>query len=167
MHICLFEDIQYRNFLPLAYLRPLYELRCGASTLRENLEAWFPGSRISLHVRPDLAEFWREEHTSVNTLADRDTWFINGRVIADERLTKLVRSKKPRQCAYFAGGELAAFHLEGSNLRALLHRWPEPIGPEDVAGIPAEQIECTMVRLPWDLVSTTPGEVERSFGFRP
>ena len=168
MHICLFEDIHHRNFLPLAYLRPLYELRCGASTLRENLESWFPGSAVSLHVRPDLAAFWRREHSpqSVNTLADRDTWFINGRVIADERLVKLVRSKKPRQCAYFRGGDLAAFRVEGGNLRTLLHRWPDPIGPEDVAGLPAEQIDCAMVRYPWDLVSNTAAEIERFFGLR-
>jgi UDP-N-acetylglucosamine diphosphorylase/glucosamine-1-phosphate N-acetyltransferase len=166
MHICLFEDTQYGHFLPLAHLRPLYELRCGASTLKEKLVASLPGAEVSLHVRPDLAGFWREEHSapSVNALPERDTWFINGRVIADRRLARLVRSRKPRQCAYFREGDLAAFYLEGRNIRALLDRWPQPIGPEDVAGIPAEPLDCTMARYAWDLVTLTSGEIEKALG---
>src|SRR5258708_4381669 len=101
MQLCIFEDTQYRGFLPLAYLRPVSDLRSGAATLGEKISACLPRTPVSLRVRPDLAEFWHEEERSVpvNALSADDTWFVNARAVADERLTKLLRQKKPRQTA--------------------------------------------------------------------
>lgn len=169
MHVCLFEDIHFTNFLPLAYLRPVYELRCGALSLREKIETSIPRPSVSLHVRPDLAGFWREEQRAfpVNEIADRDTWFINGRVVADEKLMKLVRRKNPRGCAYVNNdGDIAAAYIEGSQVSAILRSWPRPFGPDSLAGIPSEPCECTLVKYPWDLVTQTPREIERDFGRR-
>ncbi len=36
----LFEDELWRNFTPLVYTRPLFDLRCGGFTLRERVAAW-------------------------------------------------------------------------------------------------------------------------------
>jgi len=61
MQVCIFEDDHYRTFLPLAYFRPVYELRCGALSLRQKIEASFTRPAVTLHLRGDLAQCYREE----------------------------------------------------------------------------------------------------------
>ncbi len=47
--LLLFEDMGWRTFAPLVYTRPVYDLRCGAFTLHERIQAL-------LASRPDLRE---------------------------------------------------------------------------------------------------------------
>ncbi len=54
MQIVLFEDEKHINFEPLIYYRPVYELICGASTLREKIERAYPGYKVVLHCRKNL-----------------------------------------------------------------------------------------------------------------
>ncbi len=35
--VCIFEDKDYRKLLPLVYLRPVYQLRCGMVSLQEKI----------------------------------------------------------------------------------------------------------------------------------
>jgi UDP-N-acetylglucosamine diphosphorylase/glucosamine-1-phosphate N-acetyltransferase len=168
MQLCIFEDIQYRGFLPLAYLRPVSDLRCGATTLGEKIAACLPRTPVSLRVRPDMAEFWLEEERTVpvNSLSADDTWFVNARAVADERLAKLLRRKKPRQCAYLSNGELAAVYVEGKNVHSAGGSRHELPGPDNFTGFPTESFEGTLVRHPWDLVSHCAREIEKDFANR-
>jgi UDP-N-acetylglucosamine diphosphorylase / glucose-1-phosphate thymidylyltransferase / UDP-N-acetylgalactosamine diphosphorylase / glucosamine-1-phosphate N-acetyltransferase / galactosamine-1-phosphate N-acetyltransferase len=165
MQACIFEDIHYRNFLPLAYLRPVYELRCGSFTLRENIESYMPRASVSLHVRGDLAPFWGDHHKgrSVSPPAGRDTWFINGRLIADENLARLLRKKKPAPSVYLSDGEVAAAFVRAADVGSVVQSWERPFGPENFRGMPVEPFECAMARYPWDLVSRTPRGIELDF----
>ena len=55
-NILLYEDslARSRKFLPLAYTRSVAELRSGAFTGIERVQAQFPNARIYLHARPEL-----------------------------------------------------------------------------------------------------------------
>ncbi len=56
MHICIYEDSSYRNFLPLVYLRPVYDLYWGISSIKESILKNNDKSSITLHVRSELQE---------------------------------------------------------------------------------------------------------------
>ncbi len=165
MQLCIFEDINYRGFLPVAYLRPVSGFRSGTATLGEKIAACLPRTQYSLRVRPDLAEFWTEEERSVpvDALHEEDTWFVNARVVADEHLARLLGRKRPRQCAYFSGGEIAAACVEGKHVRSAEGPRNEPIGPDNFSGFPHEAFEGTLVRYPWDLVAVNAREIEKDF----
>ena len=56
MKIVLFEGPDFDLLYPLTYLRPVFELRCGALTLRRKIQEKFPDCELHLEVRDVLAE---------------------------------------------------------------------------------------------------------------
>ncbi len=73
MQICIFEDEQYLNFEPLIYSRPVYDLVCGMTTLKEKIIRAFPKEKIVLKCRPYLESFVKAENPKckVNQLKSR------------------------------------------------------------------------------------------------
>jgi len=165
MQVCIFEDHHYRTFLPLVYFRPVYELRCGALSLRQKIEACFPRAKVLLHLRGDLAQCYRDDNpgAAVNTVPEGDTWFINGRLVADGALAKLVRRKRQAECAYVADGEVAAAYVRAKSVPSVVRSWGEPITAQNFTGIPSEPFAGTLVRYPWDLVSRSADEIANDF----
>ncbi|MBU2471668.1 MAG: hypothetical protein KKF20_04610, partial [Bacteroidetes bacterium] len=37
MKVYVFEDTKYEKFLPLVYFRPVFDLKCGALSLKEKI----------------------------------------------------------------------------------------------------------------------------------
>jgi len=82
--LCIFEDKKVENFYPLTLTRPVYDLRCGISTLWEKI------SRISeenLHLlcREYLSRVTSQRIKKVRVnqledLKDEDMLFANGRL---------------------------------------------------------------------------------------
>ena len=79
MKIVLFEDEQFKNLLPLAYFRPVWEYRCGAKTLVEKIASYsaqtpFVSARsyLMMHYLPE------NSHFSQLTPSEPVCW-INGR----------------------------------------------------------------------------------------
>ncbi|HET55171.1 MAG TPA: hypothetical protein ENN33_08125, partial [Ignavibacteria bacterium] len=62
--ICIFEDSKFKNFLPLTYFRPVYDLRCGILTIAEKIKKYSQTSNIILHSRKYLANYLREDKKS-------------------------------------------------------------------------------------------------------
>jgi UDP-N-acetylglucosamine diphosphorylase / glucose-1-phosphate thymidylyltransferase / UDP-N-acetylgalactosamine diphosphorylase / glucosamine-1-phosphate N-acetyltransferase / galactosamine-1-phosphate N-acetyltransferase len=87
--ICIFEDIEYQNFLPLVYSRPVYDLRCGAYTILERIVLQYPGTKIKLFCREYLKKLTNENHTyNVNETDpdDEECLFINGRLLTSKTI---------------------------------------------------------------------------------
>ena len=64
--ILVFEDNAVERLLPLVYFRPVYDLRCGISTLREKIQKAYPGATLALHCRSLVAEVVRAENPKVS-----------------------------------------------------------------------------------------------------
>lgn len=60
MHVVIFEGSRWDSFAPLTINRPAFTLLSGASTLVEKHIRWLRPSRLTLWVRPELAEFTRQ-----------------------------------------------------------------------------------------------------------
>ena len=57
--LCIFEGAFFERLLPLVFMRPTWELRCGILSLREKMERHYPGARVQLHCREYLADLVR------------------------------------------------------------------------------------------------------------
>ncbi|MFI5252080.1 MAG: GlmU family protein [Bacteroidota bacterium] len=162
MRFCIFEDTHFSNFLPLDYFRPVYNLRCGITSLEEKLRLYLPGADFSFHTRQYLAEYMQESMSkkSVNAFPEEDTWFINGRVIGDETLGKKLKQRNTEIAFYQDDGVIAAF-IKAKNINRCT------VDTLGVFGyfktLPAQQISCNIVRYPWDLIQRNPEEIERDF----
>ncbi len=82
--VCIFEDGTYKNFLPLAYNRPVYELRCGIYGFLERIVLQYPDTEINLFCRDYLKNLIAENYPhSVNKINsnNKGCLFINGRLL--------------------------------------------------------------------------------------
>lgn len=89
MHVVIFEGWHWKRFAPLALSRPVFTLASGMSTLLEKQLRYLKPSRLSLWVRPEMAEHCRQRlvprmsvPTTVNQpLDDQPALLVNGRTL--------------------------------------------------------------------------------------
>ncbi len=162
--LCIFEDLHYERLLPLVYMRPVYDLRCGILTLREKLERCFPGVPVQLHVRGYLADFLREQypHLPVNTVNTASCLFINGRVLADPQFLAQV-PLQGEDAVYVDGESVVAARVSGSRLERLKTHLPDLFDAKHFDGLTRTDVRITMIRYPWDLVGNNGAQIRADF----
>ncbi|MBC8045041.1 MAG: GlmU family protein [Rhizobacter sp.] len=172
MNIILFEDEAAEKFSPLALLRPVYELRTGIRSLREKFEHHLAPQMetpLALHCRPHLAPVWRENFPGVpiNVCTERDTLFVNGRVVCDDAFAKKILSGNLAEGkAYFNGGQLIAFRCIPKELFG--ETLPEKIEAKFISEkLSAHQLDCTYVAFLWDLIRLHASEFTREINSLP
>lgn len=161
--LLVFEDEAASNFNPLTYMRPVYELKCGAYTLLDRLLASVPSVRALLTCRPYLAPLLRRARPQfkVNEPAsiDDDVLLINGRAL----LTKvgLAELAVDRTC-WVKDGSLAACTLKVHEARELWDlvlngRSSELVNRLRERGFKLREAPgLDLLKGPWDLVRLTP-----------
>ena len=158
--ICLFEDENYSNLLPLVYLRPVYDLRCGILTLREKIESRFNGMEITLHSRNYLENVLRERcpNNKVNNFLMTKMLFINGRIIINDKLMKLI-TKLDLNCLLKNGENIIAALLDAGNIKRIISHSTDRFDFEAVKELPTTEIDATLIAYPWDLVNLNGEEI--------
>src|SRR5512136_1068235 len=94
--VSLFEDEAYANFLPLTHTRPVFECRSGMLSFLERAEKAFAEADFALFTREYLVPtFKKRVSSSVNKpeAIDDDVLLINGTLIVDEGVRRLVEKK--------------------------------------------------------------------------
>jgi len=83
MKLVIHEDSTYENFYPLSLIRPVFELRCGATSLSEKLRSSFSNLDVAYFTRDYLTETFQTKvgNAPVNDLQaiDDDLFIVNGR----------------------------------------------------------------------------------------
>ncbi len=160
--LCIFEDEHFNRLYPLTLTRPVFELRCGISLLREKIARRFPNARLHLFCRNYLAAMLREAlpEAHVNEMPAAACWFINGRFILGENLPAL----EGREMVWEKDGEVAAAWVN-----VALHSWRSHqdgvIPASFFDDLPVAKVEGTFIRYPWDLVQHNPAQIKSDFAF--
>ena len=165
MQIVIFEDEKYINFEPLIYYRPVYELVCGASTLREKIERAYPNLKVALHCRKYLEELVKSQNPSnqVNNFSENEVLFINGRIVAPENLSEMISPTLSEDKVFKSNGTIVAARISGDRLKNFIGK--EILTIEDFDGIPSEEVELTCAEYLWDLVYLNGEELKRDIAF--
>jgi UDP-N-acetylglucosamine diphosphorylase/glucosamine-1-phosphate N-acetyltransferase len=114
MIVALFEDENYANFFPLTYTRPVFECRSGIFSFFERAQKMFAESRFTFFTRDYLAStFGKRVSCPVNEPEsfDDDVLLINGTLIVDEKVKRLMEKKLDRNVLIKQQGRLALAHL--------------------------------------------------------
>jgi UDP-N-acetylglucosamine diphosphorylase / glucose-1-phosphate thymidylyltransferase / UDP-N-acetylgalactosamine diphosphorylase / glucosamine-1-phosphate N-acetyltransferase / galactosamine-1-phosphate N-acetyltransferase len=162
MKICIFEDKGFKNFLPLVYLRPVYELRSGVFSLREKIERLFPGTTIVLHSRKELADLLREENPGrrVNTFPNENCWFVNGRLLANAGLRRLMMKHPRRSTTFVSNHDVAAAYVRKSDMAGIARHLEGRVADDSLFGSFLKiTYDGTLVGYPWDLIHSSPAEI--------
>jgi len=165
MQIALFEDDKHINFEPHIYYRPVYELVCGASTLREKIERAYPGFKVVLRCRKYLEELLKSQDSSneVNNFSDDEVLFINGRVVAPGNLSEIISPALSGDKVFKSNGTVAAARVSGDRLTNILDK--DILSSADFEGIPSEEVELTCAEYLWDLVYLNGEELKKDIAF--
>ncbi len=165
MQLCIFEDPQTTNFLPLAYSRPVYDLICGVTSLKYKIFRSFPSLKHSVHCRKNLRKVFQQYNPGiiVNSIEDKECLFINGRVILNSDLIKLLSKKKKENKIYTCGDTIVAAYLSGSKLETFAKKFNDFLSKEDFGDLPVEEIKAEEVKYIWDLINLNGKEIKNEF----
>jgi len=165
MQLCIFEDKKVSNFLPLTYSRPVYSLICGYTSLKNKIFRVFPSLKHSTHCRGYLSNVTAQNNPGIliNSFEDEECLFINGRIIADSSLSKIVPKKKKENVVYVSGDTVIAAFLSGSKLESFKNNFKDSIDIEDFDGIPVEEIEVKTINYIWDIINLNGKELIKEF----
>ena len=165
MHICIFEDEQYLNFEPLIYSRPVYDLVCGMTTLKEKIIRAFPKEKIVLKCRNYLEPFVKSENPKlkVNQFDKDDYLFINGRIIAPSNLKNILRVKSNEKKVFVSKGIVVAAKISWRKIEELELAKAEVVDTKLFSNLPTEEVDVESANYLWDLVYLNGKEIQNEF----
>ena len=160
MQVVLLEDRRHACFGPLTLLRPQFDLRCGALTLREKLECARPDWRVALHPAPELADVVSEScpGRGLDGLEDGPVLVLYGRVLFDDALLKVLETVDGERILT-AGPEVVGARLEEGARERLTSSAAASEGVGALGLSDTKEVPARTVRYPWDLVAATPDEI--------
>jgi UDP-N-acetylglucosamine diphosphorylase/glucosamine-1-phosphate N-acetyltransferase len=161
VQVILYEGAGAAGFGPLALLRPVFDLRCGALLLREKLEFRRPSWRVLLSARPPLAD-WVSHRYPGRTPADaRDeqTLFLLAGVVADDALLSALEDIDGETLLTTGGTVVGAL----IRTRVLERVRSFEVSGCDHAALELDsrlEIPARVVSFPWELVHLSAEEIE-------
>jgi UDP-N-acetylglucosamine diphosphorylase/glucosamine-1-phosphate N-acetyltransferase len=159
MNVALFEDAGWRALLPLTWLRPAWELRCGRDRLIDKIEAGFGGRAARFLARTMLHDVWGAA-AGARPIAG-DAWLlVNGRALVTAAL-----SPPAPGVAWTSGDTLVAATITGAQLLALADdALIDPAGQRNLLTSLRQEPPPAGVRLighPWEPVLANADELRR------
>ena len=163
MQLCVFEDKKTSNFFPLTYSRPVYDLICGYTSLKSKIFRLFPTAKHSLHCRSYLENITIRNNPGilVNSVENSECLFINGRVLADSNLIKLLSKKKREDIVYVSGDTVIAAFLSSTKLNSF--KIGDSIDLGNFETVHKESIEQKTFNYIWDLINYNGEELNKEF----
>lgn len=165
MSICIFEDEQYLNFEPLIYSRPVYDLFCGMTTLKEKIIRAFPKEKVVLKCRPYLESFVKAENPKcqVNQFGNDDHLFINGRIIAPLNLKNILSAKPGEEKVFISKGVIVAAKISAKRIKEFSLDKSEIINTQLISNFPSVEVDIPVANYLWDLVYQNGKEIQNDF----
>jgi UDP-N-acetylglucosamine diphosphorylase / glucose-1-phosphate thymidylyltransferase / UDP-N-acetylgalactosamine diphosphorylase / glucosamine-1-phosphate N-acetyltransferase / galactosamine-1-phosphate N-acetyltransferase len=154
-----------RNFYPLALSRPIWELRCGITSLAEKLVTRLRPAEVACFVPPYMADVYRARTTwPVNdpkALKGNDLLLVNGRVKAAEFS---LPSAGPSRVVLDADGELLAARINQNDLGKLQNGSIDALLNSAKQTLPAgPAIDLPAWNYTWDLILANPAQLIDDF----
>ena len=176
-NICIFEGKDFENLLPLTYTRPVYELFCGMSTLREKLVQLYPNAKLHLLSRDYLIPVLKQKvfahsYNQISAIAGEDCLFLNGRLLAHPEMD--IDIPLQGEDEFFIHGDQFVAARVTSKTSCSIHPEEWTRFAEDILKqyplIAAEifknrakkvtPVEVEMINYPWDLVHLNPWAIK-------
>jgi UDP-N-acetylglucosamine diphosphorylase/glucosamine-1-phosphate N-acetyltransferase len=153
-----------RNFYPLALCRPIWELRCGMTSLADKLVDKVCPMEVACFVPPYMAEVYRRQTSwPVNdpaSLEGDDLFVLSGRVKADGLPSD---PAGPSHRAVDADGDLLAACIAQADLAKLDTGSIDALVESAQAQLPAADVKLPTWNYTWDLILANPDQITADF----
>ncbi|MEM0233525.1 MAG: putative sugar nucleotidyl transferase [Candidatus Nezhaarchaeales archaeon] len=153
--LCVFEDEDYENFLPMTHTKPVFNLVCGSKTLLERMIEELRPQKVLLFTRDYLKEkLIQKTSFTVNEVdVEGETLIVNGRLLVDFEAVSILRSMKLGEALTCKGALIAMKLGEGVARGALANRIFEPRLIKSFASI--KEVDLNLINYPWHLMELT------------
>jgi UDP-N-acetylglucosamine diphosphorylase/glucosamine-1-phosphate N-acetyltransferase len=163
MRIAIFEDAGVENLLPLAYFRPVWELRCGISTILEKIQQFYPDQNIFYAARQYLMQYSLTPSQILQFNSQDESIFINGRLLITADDQKRINDLPPNS-AYVCSNEIVAFRISLNKA--------EKFFAKGILNTERVLNDCTimenhfeLLKYPWDFIYKNGEQICRDFSF--
>jgi UDP-N-acetylglucosamine diphosphorylase/glucosamine-1-phosphate N-acetyltransferase len=152
------------QFCPLAYSRPIWDLRCGMTSLGEKLIARTKASSVAGFAPEYMAEVCRERATfpinDASTLSGDDLLLVNPRVKAEAIPADL---SGPSRIVASEGGELLLACINKGDLARLNTASIDGLIESALATLPVSRESIATWNYTWDLILANPEQLKADF----
>ncbi|MCS5615577.1 MAG: putative sugar nucleotidyl transferase [Candidatus Marinimicrobia bacterium] len=167
MHICIYEDSGCNNLLPMAYVRPVYDLFCGMVSIQKKLIRNFPQASLTLHTRSVLEKVVRDRYPDclVNEFPAglEEIIFINGRTLLN---SETVLHKLGENQSFTINDKVVAARLSGAELTTVIETVQNGMTIDlDETAIEKQEIDGVLVEYIWDLIQANSDQIRSDFAF--
>lgn len=166
MRLILFDCLTPKriNFYPVALGRPVFELRCGMTSLADKLIAKLAARDVACFVPPYMADVYRAKTdrpvNDVATLRGDDLLLLNGRVKAAELA---IAPTGPSQVAVDPSGEVLYARVAKGDLGKLKTDSLDALLDSAKAVLPVAKETPAAWDYTWELVLANPGQLVLDF----
>jgi len=152
------------NFYPLALCRPIWELRCGMTTLGEKLVSRVGARDVACFVPPYMAEAYRARTAwrvnDLGTLRGDDLLLVSGRVKA---AGLSIEPKGASQAVFLPDGECLVARVSQEDAPGLDASSIKTFLASAQKSFPAADLEVATWNYTWDLVLANPKQLPEDF----
>lgn len=168
MKICVFEDNGYDKLYPLTYLRTMFELKCGRTSILEKIKRKFEGETFCYFVREQLAPVlkarFQDEAVNDSGALQDDLLIINGRWLAVG--TEEIQ-KDGQEEAGISGETVVYVRVRAETVKKYLKNDFTEFVESLKSALPNKEVSLKLISFPWDLVSMNADAIEDDFDKLP
>lgn len=164
MNVIIFEDQKFDNLYPITYLRPVYELKCGHTTLREKIERMIGDASFYYFMREYLAPVFakklgKEKVNQIDVLKQDDLLIINGRLLAINFKINLEGIEE----AALSDNQLMYARIKKTSIEKIQFKDLNEFINTVTSILPTKNVSATMINYPWNLVQNNPKAIIDDF----
>jgi UDP-N-acetylglucosamine diphosphorylase / glucose-1-phosphate thymidylyltransferase / UDP-N-acetylgalactosamine diphosphorylase / glucosamine-1-phosphate N-acetyltransferase / galactosamine-1-phosphate N-acetyltransferase len=163
MKLCIYEDATFDNFYPIACMRPVFELKAGATSLARKIRRAAGDPQTVYAVRELLEELCREKlGAPVNdrkSLDGDDVLFVNGRLVAMGMKIPLQGDEE----VAMSGADVAWVRAKAASIKKAGGAKILDAVNALAASLPKKQVHAELVHHFWDFIELNPKAIADDF----
>ena len=164
MQVYVFEDEGYSRLYPLTLTRPVFELKCGATSLLAKIKRNLPGAEMYLYIRDYLAPVFKNKLAlpvnDLSKIGSGDALFINGRWLAGKEEIKF---EGPEEVAISPDQEIVYARTKRDTLQGLKGQGMSQVLEHLKSTLKTQKLDARVIRYPWDLIKHNPRALVEDF----
>jgi len=163
LKLCIFEDHKFDSLYPMTMTRPVFELRCGRTTLMEKIKRDLPNLETVYFLREHLTGVFRERVkdgliNELNALKD-DVLLVNGRLLAKRGDLKVEGDEE----VAVNGGDIVYVRAKKATMERMLAGTLDETLKNLRDELSVRETNLTMIEYPWDLINENPKAIIEDF----
>lgn len=166
----IFEDDKYDQFFPVSCNRPVYELLCGLTRVRDKISWLFPAAQVILlcrdYLEKVLVDKTGQKVNQFNAEEEDQILLVNGRILPSPDFPQKVNFS-PDEKFFFCGDDMVGWTGGGAAFKDSKSLFQALYQKDRLKSIKSKkgfaEVKVKLVNYLWDVVSQNGSEIEADF----